>query len=290
MTLTRKSPCKVNLVLNILGRRADGFHELETLFLPVPLFDGLTLSYRSEGFLLTCSHASLPTDSTNLVHRAAMAFFDKTGMRPEVHIHLEKNLPLAAGLGAGSANAAVTLRLLNDHFGAPLDGSTLDGLAAALGSDVNFFLQDQPALATGRGEQIRPVGEFPIFNGRGMLLYHPGFGVPTPWAFRELADFPAARDGQAGRAAETAKAFRNGPWEVATGLLYNALEKPVFRKYPILQIYQEFLLGQGARAALMCGSGSTTFALFDTLNAARASVSPFLEQFGTTGWLQVVGF
>src|SRR5258706_14580053 len=151
MTVEKPSPCKVNLLLNILGQRADGFHELETLMHPVNYCDRLTLERRAAGVMLTCSNPVLPTDSTNLVHRAATAFLSAAQIKDGVRIHLEKRIPLAAGLVVGSGNAATALLGLNELFGQPLPPGKLSELAAALGSDVPFFLQDKAALATGRG-------------------------------------------------------------------------------------------------------------------------------------------
>ncbi|HAB17156.1 MAG TPA: 4-(cytidine 5'-diphospho)-2-C-methyl-D-erythritol kinase [Verrucomicrobiota bacterium] len=287
MALVRRSPCKVNFVLNVLGRRPDGFHELETLFFPVPLFDQLHFEPALAGLTLTCSRPELPVDATNLVHQAATKWFAAVRRPPGVRIHLEKRLPLAAGLGAGSANAAITLSALNELFGAPLSLEELHTLAASLGSDVNFFLQPNPALAFGRGERIEPLPKFETLTGRALLLFHPGFGVPTPWAFRELADFPRQRDGKPGRARDAARALLAGELAAATPLWYNALEGPVLRKYPILALYQEFLRAAGAIGTLMCGSGSTTFALFDCEGTAREVVPRFRTEFGEAGWLEV---
>ncbi|HTH47528.1 MAG TPA: 4-(cytidine 5'-diphospho)-2-C-methyl-D-erythritol kinase [Candidatus Limnocylindria bacterium] len=288
MRVQRSSPCKVNLLLNILGKRPDGFHELETLFFPVPLHDEIIAEAVPDGLVLTCSNPALPCDGTNLVHRAAAKFLEAAAIGSGVRLHLEKRLPLAAGLGAGSANAAVTLLALNEVFGQPLTLARLDALAATLGSDVNFFLQPNPALAGGRGERITPLEPFPMLRGCAMFLFHPGFGVATPWAFRELARFPEALNGRAGRAAEVAEVFRQGDRLAAGAALYNSLEAPVLGKYPILRLYQEFLRAHGAFGTLMSGSGSTTFALFPDTASAEAAVKPFRAKFGETGWLQVV--
>jgi 4-diphosphocytidyl-2-C-methyl-D-erythritol kinase len=288
MPLVLPSACKVNFVLNLLGRRPDGFHELETLFFPVPLFDELRFEAAGRGVELTCSHPDLPVDGTNLVHRAATQWFAASGLDRGVRIHLEKRLPLAAGLGAGSANAATTLLGLNELFGHPLSRETLDTLAAGLGSDVNFFLQPHPALAFGRGERIEPLEPFPVLQGRALLLFHPGFGVPTPWAFRELADFPTHRNGTPGRAAAVARELAQGNLTQAAAGWYNALEAPVFRKYPVLALYQEFLRNHGALGTLMSGSGSTTFGLFPDVASARSVVPAFRATFGEPGWLEVV--
>src|SRR5665213_2548964 len=120
MRLEKKSPCKVNLILNILGKRAEGFHELETVMQPVNLCDQLAFERQTAGVELTCNHPELPTDSKNLVHRAATLFLAAAKISDGVRIHLEKNLPLAGGIGGGSANAAVTFTALNELFGSPL--------------------------------------------------------------------------------------------------------------------------------------------------------------------------
>jgi 4-diphosphocytidyl-2-C-methyl-D-erythritol kinase len=288
MPLTRPSPCKVNLLLNILGRRADGFHELETVMHPVAVADELTFSRAGSGVQLTCSEPSLPVDSSNLVHRAATAFLSRAGLREGVNLHLEKRLPLAAGLGGGSSNAANTLLGLNELFGHPLDARSLNALAATLGSDVPFFLQDGPALATGRGEIIQPLEPFAVLRGLSLLLIHPGFGISTPWAYGELARFPAAQQGRKGRAQSLIDRLRAGDLPAATREFYNSLEAPALEKYPILRLYQEFLVEQGALAALMSGSGSTTFALVAGRDPAERLREQFERRFGTKGWTALV--
>jgi 4-diphosphocytidyl-2-C-methyl-D-erythritol kinase len=288
MPLLRHSPCKINLLLNILGRRPDGYHDLETVFLPVPLHDRLTFERADEGVHLTCDRADLPVDGTNLVHRAATRFLERAGLQAGVRIHLEKRIPMAAGLGGGSGNAAHTLLGMNELFGNPLGTATLDELAAGLGSDVNFFLQDRPALATGRGERVEPLEPFGVLAGRGLLLHHPGFGISTAWAYRELARFPEALNGRPGRAKALATALGQGDLKGGLVGLYNSLEAPALEKYPVLSLMQEFLRAQGAIGTLMSGSGSTTFALFTGVREATAAVGPFEAEFGSTGWTEVV--
>ena len=139
MTLELKSHCKVNFLLNILGKRTDGFHELETLMHPVHLHDTLEFERGGPGIRLTCSNRGLPVDSRNLVYRAAEAFFRLTNISEGVRIHLDKNIPLAAGLGGGSGNAATTLLGLNEIFGSPAQQNQLGQLAAALGSGYSVF-------------------------------------------------------------------------------------------------------------------------------------------------------
>ena len=285
MTLERHSPCKVNLILNILGRRPDGFHELETVMMPVPLTDVLEFRRRPSGLSLTCNHPELPVDGGNLVFRAAEQFLAVAGISEGAAIRLEKRLPLAAGLGGGSANAAVTLRALNEIFGQPLAHERLVALAAGLGSDVPFFLQEGPALATGRGEQVESLEPFSALRGCGLLLVHPGFGVPTAWAYRTLAGYPEAVTGRRGRAAQWVATARSGDRLGACRGLYNSLEAPVLPKYPLLKVFQDFFQEQGALGVLMSGSGSSTFAITSDGSTAEAIRERFIARFGATCWL-----
>ncbi|MFO1489064.1 MAG: 4-(cytidine 5'-diphospho)-2-C-methyl-D-erythritol kinase [Verrucomicrobiota bacterium] len=288
MTVEKKSPCKVNLLLNILGKRTDGFHELETVMHPVNVFDELRFERVTHGLHLTCNDPSLPVDAGNLVHRAAAAFFQRSEIRDGIRIHLEKKLPLAAGLGGGSGNAATTLLGLNEIFGRPLPMRMLHDIAASLGSDIPFFLQPKPALATGRGENITPVDFFPALHGKSFVLIHPGFGISTAWSYQTLAKYPAALNGTPGRAQQLISRLQLGNLAAASTEFYNSLEAPALEKHPILALYQEFLRDRGAEAALMSGSGSTTFALVHGQSAAEALVEQFKGRFGANCWSAVV--
>jgi 4-diphosphocytidyl-2-C-methyl-D-erythritol kinase len=205
-----------------------------------------------------------------------------------VRIHLEKKIPLAAGLGGGSGNAATTLLALNELFGQPLSAAKLGELAASLGSDVPFFLHNQPALATGRGEKIQPLDFFPALRDTVFLLIHPGFGISTPWAYQNLARFPEALNGRPGRAQKLIATLQTGDLRIARAEFYNSLEAPALEKYPVLALFQEFLRANGALAALMSGSGSTTFAIADTKAAAESLVEKFKSKFGKSCWIAVV--
>ena len=284
MQVELNSPCKVNLILNILGKRSDGFHELETVMQPVPLFDRLSFERAGSGITLTCNHPELPTDSRNLVYRAAELFLQRTGISEGVNIHLEKRIPLAAGLGGGSGNAAYTLLGLNQVFGSPLGLGELDALARTLGSDVPFFLQDKPALASGRGEQVRSLQSFPALRGVSLVLIHPGFGVSTAWAYKNLARYPAALNGIPGRAERLVASLQISLADALPNF-YNSLEAPVLPKYPLLVMFQEFLRENGAAAAMMSGSGSTTFAITQTAGQAERLIEAFRGKFGTTCWM-----
>jgi len=287
MTLDKQSPCKVNLLLNILGRRADGFHELETVMHPVPVFDRLSFARLPRGIELTCSEPGLPTDSRNLVHRAAESFLQAARIPDGVRIHLEKKIPMAAGLGGGSGNAATTLLGLNELFGSPLAPAQLRPIAARIGSDVPFFLQDKPALATGRGEEVEPLESFTAMRDAAFLLVHPGFGIATAWAYQELRRFPAALNGQPGRARKLVSLLQTSDLNIAGLEFYNSLEAPALEKYPLLALIKDFFRAHGAAAALMSGSGSTTFALVPSIAAAEVLGERFKATFGAAGWVAV---
>jgi 4-diphosphocytidyl-2-C-methyl-D-erythritol kinase len=287
-TLEKESFCKVNLLLNVLGKRPDGFHELETIMQPVNVRDRLRFAKGGRAVQLSCNDPRMPVDSTNLVHRAASAFLQVAGINDGVAIHLEKKIPLAAGLGGGSGNAATTLLGLNEFFGNPIPPVRLSELAASLGSDVPFFLQAMPALATGRGEKIQTLDSFPALAGTTLLLIHPGFGVSTAWAYQQLAHFPQALNGKPGRAQKLIALLQTADLRAAGAGFYNSLETPVFRKYPILEMYQDFLRTGGAVATLMSGSGSTTFAVVQGHDAAKDLESTFKEKFGSACWTAIV--
>ncbi len=288
MPLQKKSPCKVNLLLNILGKRADGFHELETVMQPVNFCDELSFERGGNGVQLSCSDKSLPVDSRNLVFRAAANFLVAANISDGVKIHLEKKIPLAAGLGGGSGNAATTLLALNELFGEPLSLAKMDELAAALGSDIPFFLYGKPALATGRGERVELLEIFPALRGKAFLLIHPGFGISTPWAYQNLSRFPEALNGRPGRAKELVEKLQAKNLAGAAGTFYNSLEAPALEKFPILGLFQEFLRANGALAALMSGSGSTTFAICETVSSAELLLEKFKSKFGQNCWTAVV--
>jgi 4-diphosphocytidyl-2-C-methyl-D-erythritol kinase len=287
MALEKQSPCKVNLLLNVLGRRADGFHELETIMHPVAICDRLTIERAAKGITLTCSDASLATDSRNLVFRSAAAFLEIAKIKDGVRLHLEKRIPVAAGLGGGSGNAATTLAGLNELFGNPLSGQDLFSLAAALGSDIPFFLQNRPALALGRGEKVESLRPFAALNGAYFVIVHPGFGISTPWAYQQLQRFPEALNGRAGRAGKLIDLLHGNDLAAAGRELYNSLEAPALEKYPILALFQELFRSEGA-AALMSGSGSSTFAIvLDKLKAEKL-IEGFKEKFGANNWVAAV--
>jgi len=285
---TQTTHCKINLLLNVVSRQEDGFHKLEMLMLPIPIFDRLEIELIKSGIELTCSQPSIPTDSGNLVWRAAEQLLDKSRHGGGVRIHLEKNIPAEGGLGGGSGNAAGTLLALNALLDQTLDQAELHELASVLGSDVPFFLQSNPSVAKGRGEIIEPVGELAALNGKALLLVRPGFGISTPWAYKSLAGFPEARNRPLGQAEDLAKRLAKGNLADSAELLYNSLEPPAFKKFPMLKLMKEYALANGAEVAMMCGSGSTIFAICLNTEAAETLGQTIEAHFGQLSLNQVV--
>ena len=184
------APAKVNLNLTVKGRRKDGFHDIESLMVPISIFDRLRISHVEKGELqFTCSDESLPTGDENLVVRAARLFCESTGMEPRLKIALTKEIPHGAGLGGGSSDAASTLLGLNRLFETELSREALAKMAAELGSDIPFFIYQSAAVIRGRGETVSPQ---PFRHSLSLLLIKPPFGVPTPWAYGQWKEVKGA--------------------------------------------------------------------------------------------------
>lgn len=263
-TLTLACPAKVNLFLKVVRRRPDGYHDLVSVMQPLTLADELILSLTGEVVHLDCDHPTLPRDDANLAVRAARLFQQEVGRPFGVHLRLTKNIPLAAGLGGGSSDAAGVLRGLNDLTGRPLPTAVLHRLGAHLGADVPFFLESGPALAQGIGDRLTPLPLPPHW----FVLINPGFPVDTGWVYRNLR-----LDGD--RLSEdnllaVVRAAVQKPEELSW--LANDLESVTLTRHPDLAAWKTNLLQQGARAALMSGSGPTIFGVFaDVATAAQAA-------------------
>ena len=222
----RQAPAKINLLLNILGRGDDGYHELESLMIPIPLYD--ILHFRLDDSLsdlrLSIPQNQLNPGADNLVMRAAKAFLKETRMDVGLHIELIKKSPWKPVLGVGARPyAAITLKTLNHCFGKPLSQKTLHTLASQLGSDVPFFLEKKPMLVKGRGEQLQSIPPLRSLDGAGLLLIKPPFGVSTAWAYQELARFPRQLQGQGRGARQRQSALSISPADVSEQF-YNSLE------------------------------------------------------------------
>ena len=267
--MKRVAPAKINLSLRIRGKRADGFHEIESLFAPLTLADILSFE-DAPAFSFTCDDPTLPGDDTNLAVRAARRFSERTGRSLTVRIHLEKRIPHGAGLGGGSSDAAAVLRALNDRSGNPLALPELNEIAGELGSDVPFFLQDSAARCRGRGEIVEPR---PLVTRLRLLLIKPPFPVPTPWAYRRWSE------------SRELPGISYAAQHVGGIELVNDLERPVFEKYFFLAALKSWLSQQPeVAAALMSGSGSTSFAILRDAASVEALETRTRAEFGEGMW------
>lgn len=269
------SPAKINLWLRILGRRPDGFHEVETRLCKIGIADRVRVELLGKGrsIELTCNVAGIPLDESNLAFRAIRAFEQSAGQTYAWRIHLEKRIPSGAGLGGGSSNAAAVLRAANDLAGGPLSLPALLEIAGGIGADVPCFLLDTPAAdGTGRGEQVTPV-EFPW--SLPLVLIKPAFPIPTPWAYKNW------------QASQELPGVLYAPQLCPWGDMVNSLERPVFEKYRLLAALKTWLLQQkGVEVALMSGSGSTMLAVTRTGADAAALADAAKQWCGPTAWIQ----
>jgi len=243
------APGKINLSLKILGRRNDGFHELDTLITPISLCDEIRIDKRrpKKGIKFRCDDPSVPQGDNNLAVRAAKVFFETTKVEPAISIELKKKIPHGAGLGGGSSDAASVLLALNELFKVNLSRETLAQISEPIGSDVPFFIFQSAALCKGHGEIVMAVALQKQFS---ILVLKPAFAISTAWAYsrwQHSREIPGVRyEAQ----------------EFADQTFVNDLERPVFEKFVFLAQLKTWLLSQPeVGAALMSGSGSTLFAV-----------------------------
>ena len=240
------APAKINLSLRILGRRNDGFHEIETLIAPISLYDQIEIQGQSRGVDFQCDDTLIPLGDDNLVVRAAKAFLEATKQKRGVAIKLTKKIPHGAGLGGGSSDAASTLLVLNDLFETKLPREALAKIAETIGSDVPFFLFESAAVCKGRGEVVTPMK---LKDKLSILLLKPDFEVPSTWAYSRWQNSK-----QVPSISYVVQKFRGQTFA-------NDLERPVFEKFVFLAELKMWLLKQPeVGAVLMSGSGSTVFA------------------------------
>jgi len=264
-------PAKVNLYLRVVGRRPDGYHELVTVMQPLTLADELTVTLGEDGIRLTCDAPELPCGEENLVWRAAARFQAETGQQPGVFLNLRKRIPVAAGLGGGSSDAAGTLLALNALTGGALKPDRLHALAGLLGADVPFFLEQRPAVARGIGTRLTPLSLPPYWY----LLLNPGVPLSTRWVYEnlDLAALPGAP------ATETWDPEHPETW------VRNDLGAVALTRFPELAGLLNDLQAAGAWTQGISGSGPTLFGLFHTQKAAQQAGARLRRTFG--GWLAV---
>lgn len=255
------TPAKVNLILRVLERRPDGFHAIWSLMHTVGLDDELALTIRPDTtsrIALRCDHVALAADQSNLVYRAAQLVLARSDRAVDLSITLTKRIPLGAGLGGGSSDAAATILGLTRLLGSNWSVEQMAELGQQLGSDVPFFFMGPAACVTGRGEQVRPIQ---MTGTRWIVLVNPGFPVETKWAYQRLS---ATRAGVRPLSPELQQLGSRTvvDWSEIIPLVENDFEAPVFAQHPVLVQIKHQLLSQGAEAALLSGSGATMFGIF----------------------------
>jgi len=280
VAISVRAHAKINLDLRVLGMRPDGFHELRTVFQTISVHDTLTCVPREGPFAIDCATAGVPLDGSNLIWRAAAALWRalrRRGPMRDIVVRLEKRIPLQAGLGGGSADAAAALVGLAAAWRVPLRPAQMIDVAATIGADVPFFLTGGTALGLGRGDEIYPLADMPR---HWIVLLVPGFGVSTSEAYgwwdaeREVARGSVVREPQ----------YVPGPWPSRSAQMINDLETPIARHHPEIDQMKGALRRAGAVAAAMSGSGSAVFGLFQQRGEASAAV----RTLSASGWRVVL--
>lgn len=279
-TFEIKCPAKINLSLDVVSRRQDGYHNLSTIMQAINLFDTLTFEI-SEGneILLTSTDKSVPTDDSNLIIKAAKSFFDKTGISASARIHLCKNIPMGAGLGGGSTDAAGTLTALNTIFDNPLTADELAVVAKTLGADVPFFLHCGCMLAEGIGEILSPL---PPLTNAYILLAKPPISVSTAYVYKNLVldeniNHPDTRS--------AITALKTGDLNLLASSCGNVLETVTSKEYPEIEEYKKIMLTHGAAYSLMSGSGSSVFGVFADKESVEMAYQEFKKITATVYWV-----
>jgi 4-diphosphocytidyl-2-C-methyl-D-erythritol kinase len=265
-TITLRSPAKINLCLSVLGRRPDGYHDVEMLMQMVGLYDEVTVSLGRPGISVDCDSRQVPSGEGNIAWKAAAAMLGVSGGNSGLAIKIKKNIPVAAGLGGGSGNAAAVLAAANRLLGTAIGRDGLAEIGARIGMDVPFFFFGPTALARGRGEILTELPPLPPFR---VLIVNPGFEASTAWVYKNL------------KLRLTKKIDCNSIARLKIGALarelHNDLETVTSAAYPVVTRIKEALLDRGAVGALMSGSGPSVFGIYETERAclsAADSLSP----------------
>ena len=269
--ISKKAPAKINLYLRVVKKRSDGYHDILSLMQLISLYDELTFAEVASGITLRCPGSSLPEDENNLVYRAAAGFYAKTGIKPGIEITLQKHIPIGAGLGGGSSDAATALGALNGLYNLPLSTEELLQLGESLGADVPFFIYGKPAWASGKGEILTEAPNLPLLR---LVLINPGFPVSTRDVYQCL------NLGLTKKIIKYSIPRFSSVKEVAAGLA-NDLERVTFKLHPALAELKAFLLKNGALGAAMTGSGPTMFGVFTDEESAQRVEKISAEH----GWL-----
>lgn len=273
-TLHLESPAKVNLRLEILNKRKDGYHELRTVFQKISLHDTLHFSLiKEKGISIATDHPNLPVGKTNLVYQAAQSVLKGSDYQGGVHIEIKKQIPLGAGLGGGSSNAAITFKALNQLLKRNLSKRKLMEMGLEIGADVPFFIWEGAAIGSGIGEKLKKV----TLPDLQYVLIYPNFEVSTRWAYQ---NFVLTNQ----RIHFNLHKFLKTP-EGISSILFNHLEEVVSRKYPQIEVMKNSLLSRGALGALMTGSGPTVFGLFQDDKSAMGAYEKIKKMVARRGWV-----
>ena len=248
---------KINLTLNILSRREDGYHEIETIMQSINLADQVIITKEKEGIKIKCNHPEVPVNANSLAYRSAEKIINRYGIKKGVKIEIEKKIPLASGLAGGSANSATILIGINKLFSLNLSNEDLRGIGEELGMDVPFFIQNGTALAYQRGEKLTPLSSInpPLW----MIILNPGFNISTNWAYNNLDLDSIKREKNNTKA--MLKALKEGKSQEIAKNLFNSFESLIIKKYPEVGRIKNRLIEKGVLSALMSGSGPTVFGI-----------------------------
>jgi len=281
-----RARAKINLYLRVVGKRRDGYHLLDTIMLPVSLYDEIEIREirspldnkkdKDEMIEVSCDHPLVPGGEKNIVHRAARLIMRRADKHQQIHIHIRKRIPVGAGLGGGSADAAATLIGLNRLLKVRFSIARLEKLALSLGADVPFFIRARPARARGIGERLYRLRGIPRF---WLVIVYPGFPVSTAWAFKRLR--PTLTKPPVNTSIPTSlKRF-----DRLAKLLVNDLESVTLKRYPKIRLLKERLLHQGAAGSLMSGSGSSVFGIFGSRRGAAKALRRLRKEEGCQAFL-----
>jgi 4-diphosphocytidyl-2-C-methyl-D-erythritol kinase len=280
-----RAPAKINLGLRVVGRRADGYHLLDTIMVPVSLYDEIDIrkirpvrgKLPDKFIQITCRHPDVPQGDANIVHRAAELMTKRSGRGPQpISIHIDKRIPVGAGLGGGSSDAAATLVILNRLLRLRLPATVLKKLAVTLGADVPFFIQPRPARARGIGDRLRPLDWLPRFWS---VILYPGFPVSTEWVYRNLGQKLTKP------IVNTSITPSLRSWDGLTRRLHNDLEGVTLKRYPEIAVLKQKLLHEGALRVLMSGSGSSVFGIFTSKQTAVKAFRRLRQEEGAQAFL-----
>ncbi len=275
-TLHLQSPAKVNLRLEVLGKRTDGYHDLKMVMCRISLFDEVNLTLNNDNKItVVCDNESVPCGKDNIAWKAANAFKKATCINNGIHIQIKKRIPMGGGLGGGSSNAATVLLGLDSLTGNTLSKEKLMEMGLKLGADVPFFIYKKPALAEGIGERLSPISGLPELS---LILVNPAIEISTASIFNSL-------NLGLTKPIETPNITKfNCSLSEVIAILHNDLEDVTFKKYPEVKMVKEMLHHHGAAGVLMSGSGSTVFSLYLNHEKAETAFTRIKQEAASNGW------